>query len=58
MLDNTDNTEQCTTVLKLKFVRNPVSLDVINNMQEMVIFEPKQMLGILDLRSLRYYKIK
>ena len=27
-------------------------------MQEMVIFEPKQMLGILDLRSLGYYKIK
>ena len=26
-------------------------------MQEMVIFEPKQMLGILDLRSLGYYKI-
>ena len=24
----------------------------------MVIFEPKQMLGILDLRSLGYYKIK
>ena len=34
------------------------SLDVTNNMQEMVIFEPKQMLGILDLRSLGYYKIK
>ena len=29
-----------------------------NNMKEMVIFEPKQMLGILDLRSLGYYKIK
>ena len=27
-------------------------------MQEIVIFEPKQMLGILDLRSLGYYKIK
>ena len=27
-------------------------------MQETVIFEPKQMLGILDLRSLGYYKIK
>ena len=27
-------------------------------MQETVIFQPKQMLGILDLRTLGYYKIK
>ena len=53
-----DTREQCTVVLKLKFVRNRVSLDVTNNMQETVIFEPKQMLGILDLLSLGYYKIK
>ena len=44
-----DTKEQCTVVLKLKFVRNRASLDVTNNTQEMVIFEPKQMLGILDL---------
>ena len=53
-----DSKEQCTLVMKLKFVRNCVSLDVTNNTQETVIFEPKQMLGILDLRSLGYYKIK
>ena len=53
-----DNKEQCIMVLKLKFVRNRTSLDVTNNTQEMVIFEPKQMLGILDLRSLGYYKIR
>ena len=29
-----------------------------NNTQETVIFDPNQMLGILDLRSLGYYKIK
>ena len=33
-------------------------MDVTNNTQETVTFEPKQMLGILDLRSLGYYKIK
>ena len=33
-----DNREQCTVVLKLKCVRNQASLDVTNNMQEMVIF--------------------
>ena len=53
-----DNKEQCTMVLKLKFVRNQTSIDVTNNAQETVISEPKQILGILDLRSLGYYKIK
>ena len=52
-----DSKEQCTVVLKLKFVRNGASLDVTNNTQKTVIFESKQMLGILDLRSLGYYKI-
>ena len=53
-----DNEGRCTVVLKLKFVRNCVSLDIVNNTQETVIFYPNQMLGILDLRSLGYYKIK
>ena len=53
-----DSKEQCTVILKLKFVRNCASLDVTNNTQETVIFEPKLMLGILDLRSLYYYKIR
>ena len=52
-----DSKEQCTVVLKLKFIGNFASLDVTNNTHETVIFEPKQMLGILDLRSLGYYKI-
>ena len=45
-------------VLKLKLIRNQASLDVTSNTQETVIFEPKQMLGILDQRSLGYYKIE
>ena len=53
-----DNKEQCTVVLTLKFGRIQASLDITNNTQKTVIFEPKQMLGILDLRSLGYYKIK
>ena len=53
-----DSKEQCTMVLKLKFVRNCASLNVTNNTHKTVIFEPKQMLGILDLRSIGYYKIK
>ena len=53
-----DSREQCTVVLKLKFMRNQASLDVTNNTQETVIFDPKEMIGILDLRSLGYYRIK
>ena len=53
-----DNEGHCTIVLKLKFVRNCASLDIVNNTQETVIFDPNQILGILDLRSLGYYKIK
>ena len=43
-----DNEGRCTVVLKLKFVRNCASLDV-NNTQETVIFDPNQVLGILDV---------
>ena len=53
-----DNEGRCTVVLKLKFVRNCASLDIVNSTQETVIFNPNQVLGIVDLRSLGYYKIK
>ena len=53
-----DNEGRCTVVLKLKFVRNCASLDIVNNTQETVIIDPNQILGILDLRSLGYYEIK
>ena len=45
-------------MLKLKFVCNLATLDVRNSSLETVIFNPKEMLGILDLRSIGYYKIK
>ena len=45
-------------MLKLKFVQNLATLDITNNSLEPVIFDPKQMLGILDLRLIGYYKIK
>ena len=45
-------------VLKLKIVWNRASLVITNNLQETVIIKPKEMLGILDLRSLGYFKIK
>ena len=45
-------------ILKLKFVQNLATLDETNHSLETVIFDPKEMLGILDLRSVGYYKIK
>ena len=45
-------------MLKLKFVRNSATLDVTNGSFETVIFNLKEMLGIVDLRSIGYYKVK
>ena len=33
-------------------------LDIANNTREILIFDRKTMIGIWDLRSLGYYKIK
>ena len=33
-------------------------LDIRNSSSEIVIFSPKEVIGILDLRSLGYYKIQ
>ena len=45
-------------MLKLKFIRNKAMLDITNNTRETIIFDKKTSIGILDLRSLGYYKIK
>ena len=45
-------------MLKLKFVRNSATLNVNISCFETVIFNPKEILGILDPRSIGYYKIK
>ena len=45
-------------MLKLKIMWNLAILDVTNSSLDTVIFNPKEVLGILDLRSLGYYKRK
>ena len=46
-------------VLKVKFTCNVAMLDMINNSSsETLILNPREALGILDLRSLGYYKVK
>ena len=54
-----DNLKHSIMVLKVKFVCNIAMLDMINNSNsETLILNPKVALGILDLSSLGYYKIK
>ena len=45
-------------MLKLKLVQHLATLDITNNGLDTIIFDPEEMLGKLDLRSLAYYKIK
>ena len=47
-----------TLMMKLKFIRNRATLKVTNSTQEKVTFDPVDMIGVVDLRSLGYYKVK
>ena len=53
-----DVKEQIAPMIKLKFIRNMAMLKVTNGTQQKVTFNPTDMVGIVDLRSLRYYKVK
>ena len=45
-------------MLKLKFMQNSTMLGITNSGLDTIIFNPEEGLGILNLRSLGYYKIK
>ena len=53
-----DQGQKTPMMLKLKIIRNKPTLDITNNTRETVMFDKKMPIGILDLRSLGYYKIK
>ena len=53
-----DGGAHSTLLIKLKFTHNMAILDIVNNGIENMIFRPEEMLGIVDLRLLGYYKIK
>ena len=53
-----DIKEQKTLTVKLKFIRNRAIFKLTNSMHEAVVFHLREMLGIIYLRSLHYYKIK
>ena len=53
-----DIKEQTTNMIKLKFIRNKAVLKITNKTHESVTSGKAKMMGIIDLRSLGFYKIK
>ena len=53
-----DMNEHVTNLIKLRFIRSRETLRISNNTNETMTFDRTDMIGILDLRSLGYYKIK
>ena len=49
-----DVREQKTLTMKLKFMRNRAIFKVTNSTHEAVTFDPREILGIIDLRLLGY----
>ena len=58
MVKISDIKEQTTDMIKLKFVRKKAALKVTNKTHETVTIERTEMMGIIDLRLLDFYKIK
>ena len=53
-----DRKTNSTLLIKLKFTCNKAILDIRNAGKDTMIPNPKEMIGIVDIRSLGYYKIK
>ena len=47
-----------TLLIKLEFTCNKAILDIMNKGKVTMFLRPEEMIGIVDLRSLGYYKIK
>ena len=53
-----DGDTYTTLLIKLKFTCNRAILDIMHKGKDTMILRPEEMIGIVDLRSLGYYKIK
>ena len=53
-----DVKEQATKMIKLKFIRNKAIWKITNTTHENVTFGWTEMIGVVDLRSLGFYKTK
>ena len=58
MIKIMDMNTQTTNMVKLKFIRNRAVLKIKNNTHETVTYHKTNMIGVVDLRSLGFYKIK
>ena len=54
----TDGKTKSTLLIKLKFTCNKAVLDIRNAGKDTMILDPREMIGIVDIRSFGYYKIK
>ena len=52
-----DKEAQGTATFKVKIVRNQAIFEIVNVDTKPIVMEPKEHIGILDIRSMRYYKI-
>ena len=53
-----DGKTNSTLLIKLKCMCNKAVLDITNAGKDTMILNPKEMIGIVDIRPLGYYKIK
>ena len=53
-----DMKEQTTNMIKLKFIQNKAVLKIKNKTHETITFDRMGRMGVVDLRSLGFYKIK
>ena len=53
-----DGGTHSTLLMKLKFTHNQAILDIVNKGKDTMILRLEEMIGIIDLRLLGYYKIK
>ena len=53
-----DGRTNSTLLIKLKFMCNKAVLGIKNSGKDTMILNPKEMIGIVDIRSLGFYKIK
>ena len=53
-----DGRTNSTLLIKLKFTCNKAVVDIKNAGKDNMILNPREMIGIVDIKSLGYYKIK
>ena len=53
-----DGRTNSALLIKMKFMHNKAVLDMKNTGKDTMILNPKEMIGVVDIRSLGYYKIK